>query len=214
MVKHWFDTFLYSVIAGICIGIGGTAFLNVSNSIYGTFLFTVGLFTICAFGFNLYTGKVAYVFDNKPAYIIDVILIWLGNFAGTFLMAWLMSFTRVGGKLCEKASALCETKMNDGLLSMFILGIFCNMLIFIAVDVFKKNPHEVGKYLGLVFGVMAFIACGFEHSVADMYYFSMANAWSPKALLWVFVVTLGNAVGGVLIPLFRMAHEKLTAKDQ
>ena len=52
--------------------------------------------------------------------------------------------------------------MNDDLLSIFILSIFCNILMFIAVDGFKNNPHEIGKYVGIFLGVTVFILCGFE----------------------------------------------------
>ena len=51
--------------------------------------------------------------------------------------------------------------------------------------------------------MIVFILCGFEHCVANMYYFSIAGAWSMKTLGYVLVMTLGNSVGGVLIPLLR-----------
>jgi formate/nitrite transporter FocA (FNT family) len=71
------------------------------------------------------------------------------------------------------------------------------------VDGFAKNPHEIGKYLSLFFGVMVFILSGFEHCVANMFYFSVAAMWTGKTLLYVLVMTLGNSVGGLLIPLLR-----------
>ena len=57
-------------------------------------------------------------------------------------------------------------------------------------------------------GVIVFILCGFEHCVANMFYFSAANMWSGKALLYMLVMTLGNACGGVIIPLCRMAKRR------
>ena len=68
---------------------------------------------------------------------------------------------------------------------------------------FNRNSHELGKYLSLFFGVMVFILCGFEHCVANMYYFSVAGMWSGKTLLYLLVMTLGNAVGGVVFPVIR-----------
>ena len=200
-------------MGGICIGLGGSAYLCTQNQIFGAFLFSVGLFTICSMNFNLFTGKVAYVFESKPDYLIDVLFVWLGNLVGTFGVAKVLSFTRIGGGMRDRAEVICVTKLSDSLLSLFILAIFCNMLIFIAVDVYKKSSHEIGKYLALILGVTAFIMCGFEHSVADMFYFSVADVWSLKAVGCLLIITLGNAVGGVLIPLFRMAHEKLN-KDK
>ena len=75
-------TFIRAVLAGLCIGLGGAVYLSLDNKIVGSALFTIALFTICTFGYNLYTGKVAHLFDNDRRYIIDVILIWLGNFVG------------------------------------------------------------------------------------------------------------------------------------
>ena len=66
------------------------------------------------------------------------------------------------------------------------------------VEGYKSNPHELGKYLSLFFGVMVFIFCGTEHCVADMFYFWMAGLWSGRAILSVLVISLGNAAGGVL----------------
>ena len=77
------------------------------------------------------------------------------------------------------------------------------MLIYLAVEEYKSNPHEIGKYLGILFGVVVFIICGFEHCVANMYYISIADLWSLKALLYVFIMTIGNACGGLLLPLVK-----------
>ena len=197
-----FKIFLYAIMAGICIGIGGIVYLSLENKVVGAMLFTVGLFAVCTFGYNLYTGKVAYLFDNDRRYIGTVGIIWLGNLVGTWFTAWLMSMTR-NAILAEKAMALCEIKLGDDLLSIFILGIFCNLLIVIGVDGYKNNPHEVGKYIALFFGVMVFILCGFEHCVANMFYISMAGMWSMEAFVFIIVNTLGNAVGGWIIPLLR-----------
>lgn len=192
-----------ALLAGMSVGFGGLVFLSVENRIIGAALFTVGLFCICAFGFHLFTGKVCYVFQNDRAYALDLPLIWLGNAVGTGVMALLASLTRNAASLQERAAALCQTKLNDSLLSLFFLGILCNMLIYIAVEGYKSNPHELGKYLSLFFGVMVFILIGAEHCVADLFYFWMAGAWSGRAVLCILIISLGNAVGGVLLPLLR-----------
>lgn len=194
--------FTLSVLAGICISIGGCVFLSLDNKVLGAFFFTAGLFTICSFGFNLFTGKVCYVFENDGKYAVNIILIWLGNLVGTWLSAMLFGATRIAG-MSEKAQAMCQVKFDDSLLSIFILAIFCNMLIFIAVDGYKNIQYEAGKYLALFFGVMVFILCGFEHCVANMFYISMAGMWSVKAFVFILVNTAGNAVGGWIIPLVR-----------
>ena len=196
-------TFASAVLAGVCIALGGTAFLSLENKVLGALFFTVGLFTICTFGLRLFTGKVCYVFEQDRVYALSLPVIWAGNLIGTWLTAFLERQTRIGPALAEKAAGLCAAKLGDGLLSIFLLAVLCNMLIFIAVDGFKNNPHETGKYLALFFGVAVFILCGFEHCVANMYYFSVAGMWSGKALLYLLVMTAGNAVGGVFFPLGR-----------
>ena len=198
--------FLDAVLAGICIAIGGTVFLSCDNKVAGALFFCLGLFTICTFGFHLYTGKVGYVFEQPPAYLGFVALVWLGNLVGTGLVGYAIRITRVAG-IAEKAMALSQAKLDDNLLSIFVLSIFCNILMFIAVDGYKNNPHEVGKYIGIFMGVTVFILCGFEHCVANMFYFSVANMWSGKALLYLLVMSVGNACGGVLIPLCRQLRK-------
>ena len=102
-------TFAYGVLAGICIAIGGTVFLATDNKVVGATFFTAGLFTICTFGFNLFTGKVCYVFERDASYAIDLPIMWLGNLCGTWLTAALESLTRQGPMLAEKAMKLAET---------------------------------------------------------------------------------------------------------
>ena len=201
-------TFIGAVLAGIAIGLGGLVFLSVDNKVIGSFLFTIGLFTVCTMGFNLFTGKVCYTFQNDTAYKIGLPVIWLGNLVGTGLTAGCAWMTRVAPAVSEKAMGLCQTKLGDSLGSLFFLGILCNIFIYIGVEGYKSNPHEFGKYLALVFGVMVFILCGTEHCVADMFYFWMAGAWSGQAVVRLLVITLGNAVGGVLLPLLRGLQNK------
>ncbi|MBR0050966.1 MAG: formate/nitrite transporter family protein [Firmicutes bacterium] len=201
-------TFIGAVLAGIAIGLGGLVFLSVDNKVIGSFLFTIGLFTVCTMGFNLFTGKVCYTFQNDTAYKIGLPVIWLGNLVGTGLTAGCAWMTRVAPAVSEKAMGLCQTKLGDSYASLFFLGILCNIFIYIGVEGYKSNPHEFGKYLALVFGVMVFILCGTEHCVADMFYFWMAGAWSGQAVVRLLVITLGNAVGGVLLPLLRGLQNK------
>ena len=194
--------FVSAILGGAAIGFGGTAFLSLDSKVLGALFFTVGLFVICTFGFHLFTGKVCYVFQKDRAYGWSIPVVWLGNVVGTGLVALLVRLSRIA-PIGEKAQAMCQVKLDDSLLSLFVLGILCNIFIYIGVEGFNTNPHEVGKYLALFFGVMVFILCGFEHCVADMFYFSVAGMWSGSAILRLVVITLGNAVGGVLFPLVR-----------
>lgn len=198
--KTLWHNFVLGFLAGACIAVGGVIFLSLENRVLGAFLFTVGLFSVCVNGFNLFTGKVGYALDNPPSYLLFLADIWLGNLAGAWAVAAMLRQTRIGAALTERAASLCDVKLADGALSIFILAVFCNLLMYIAVDGFKTNQHELGKYLGLFFGVVVFILCGFEHCVANMFYFSMANAWSIHTLFWLLIMTAGNMVGGLAIP--------------
>ena len=200
---NYLKTFIGAVLAGMSIAIGGLVFLSVDDRVIGSALFTVGLFTVCTMGLNLFTGKVCYVLQNNREYALALPIIWIGNLAGTGLIALFASLTRNAPALAEKAAGMCQTKLNDNLISLFFLGILCNILIYIGVEGFKNIPHEVGKYLALLFGVMVFILCGTEHCVADMFYFWIAGAWSARAIVCILIITLGNAVGGVIFPVLR-----------
>lgn len=210
------SVFVSAVLAGICIGLGGAVYLSLKDAfpggtVVGALLFTVGLFTICTKGFHLFTGKVCALFDNKPAYLLELLTVWVGNFIGGGLVALLFSLTRVSA-LQTAAASLVEIKMTDSLPSLFVLGLLCNIFIYIAVSGYQKIPHEIGKYLALFLGVAVFILCGTEHSVADMFYWSLSGRLltDPLGSLWrLLVITAGNAVGGVLFPLLEKAKAKL-----
>ena len=193
-------TFLLAVLAGLSISIGGIVFLSCESKVAGAIFFTIGLFTVCTFGLNLFTGKVCYALDNKAFYILDLILIWCGNFIGCILTGLAMRLTRVAPTLIETAQGVCEKKLSGSPLSTIILGLFCNICIYIAVDGYRNNPHEIGKYLALLFGVTVFILCGFEHCVANMFYFSMAGIFTGNMIVFLLLNTLGNIIGGLLIP--------------
>lgn len=194
--------FLSALLAGISIGLGGVVFLSVESKVVGAFLFAVGLFMVCTFGFHLFTGKVCYVFQNGKDFALGLPVIWLGNLCGTGLTAGCVALTR-NAVIAERALALWQTKLGDNLCSLFSLGILCNIFIYVAVEGYNKNPHELGKYLSILFGVIVFILAGTEHCVADMFYLWMSGAWCGRAVVSLLVITAGNAVGGVLFPVIR-----------
>lgn len=192
--------FLKAAAAGITIGIGGAVYLTLENRVIGAVLFGVGLYTIVLNGLFLYTGKVGYLISakDKKAYILQLIFTWLGNFAGTALAAAAISATRIGN-LGRTAEVICKTKLADTPHSILILAVFCGILMYVAVDGFR----EKGNPLILFFCVTVFILCGFEHCIANMFYFSLAGAWSLRAVIYLLLMTLGNSVGGILLPLVK-----------
>lgn len=199
--KNYIDYLIKSIFAGIMIGIAGTVYLRVDNNLFGAFLFSIGLLVICMYGMNLFTGKVGYVLINKFNYIYELLITIVGNFIGTFLVARLVLLTRFKS-ISDKAVNLVNLKLNDNLLSIFILSILCGILMYIAVNNYKKINNEIGKYSCIFMCVMVFILSGFEHSIANMYYISVANLLSLKSLLYIFVMLLGNSIGSILIALY------------
>lgn len=200
-MKDIIKFFIKSILAGIMIGIGGTVYLSLDNKIIGACFFAIGLFIIVTRGLNLYTGKIGYIFDEKPNYLIEVFVTVVGNFIGTFLVGFALKYTRNYAALNEKAAGLCQAKLNDNLLSIFILSVFCGILMFLAVNGYKINKDSFGKYASVFLGVIVFILCGFEHSIANMFYFSAAYAWGAKAFLYMLIMLFGNGIGGVIFPL-------------
>ncbi len=213
-MKKTLSVFLKAILAGFCIGLGGVVFLGLmpTNKPLGAFLFAIGLFTICTHGFNLFTGKACYILDNKPSYLGTLVVIWVGNIIGAFCMAALMHCTRVSAAYTEAAQTLVAAKNGDSLGSLFVLGMLCNVLIYIAVDGYKSNPHEIGKYIALIFGVAVFILAGTEHSVADMFYYAAAGElFTGNAILRLVIISLGNVVGGLILPGIKLLAKKCEA---
>ena len=192
-MKKIIDIFLRSLLTGVAIAIGGTVYLSCPNKYLGAFLFGIGLFVILSFGFNLFTGKVGYAVENKPSYLGELGIIWLGNFAGAVLLWW----------ICDKATELCNIKLGDNITSVFILSFFCGILMFVAADGYKTIQNPVGQILAIFLPVVVFILSGFEHCVANMYFFTIADLWSVKAFGYLIIMSLGNSIGGILIPLLR-----------
>ena len=193
--------FLYAIMAGVFIAMGGVVFLSLNNKIVGAFMFSLGLFAVCTLKYNLFTGKVGYLFCNDvKTYLPWCLMVWVGNLVGSIIVAELVRLTRVAPGIIEKSTKLVQVKADDTLISLFVLGIFCNIMVVHAVDQYLNNPHEIGKYLGIIMSIMVFILCGFEHCIADMFYIQMARMWNSQTIIALIVITLGNVLGGILIP--------------
>ena len=193
-----------AILAGVMISLGGAVYLActvVDKAPLGAFLFSLGLSVILLQGFLLFTGKTAYLFENKLSYIPYLLTIWLGNLLGCMLMGLLIQVVKPN--LAEKAFALCTAKLEQTPLQTLILGSLCGILVYIAVDYFKSDDDKkaLPKYLLVFTCVPAFILCGFEHSIADMFYFAASSAYSlysVQGFLFILLVTVGNLLGAVI----------------
>lgn len=207
-MKYNIEILIKSILAGIMIGIGGTIYLSLDNKIVGSILFAIGLFIIVVYSFNLYTGKIGYLINNfNKKYIRELIITLIGNFIGTFFVGFILKYTRIYTMISEKAKTLADIKLNDTLISILILSFFCGILMYLAVNTYKE-VKDIGKYLAVFLGVIVFILCGFEHCIANMYYFSVSSTWSLNTLLYLLVMILGNSLGGILIPLCNKVIKK------
>lgn len=196
-MKGDFKILLKSILAGIMIAIGGTINLTIGG-LAGSILFAIGLFMIVVNGYNLYTGKIGYLFDNDKKYIIELIITLFGNLIGTLSCGYILLLTRIGDKIQNVSKVICETKLNDTWYSILILSIFCGMLMYLAVNLYKEIKDS-GKYIAVFICVCVFILCGFEHCVANMYYFSVANMWNFNTVLYLLIMILGNSIGSLII---------------
>lgn len=188
--------FKSAAAAGAAIAIGASSYLMCENKLVGALLFSVALFTICAFKLNLYTGKVGYFFetDNK----LTILITWLGNFTGGAITALLIRFAKP--EIFEKANVLVEAKLDQDLYRTAILAIFCGVMMFIAIHNNNKSKSDIHKAMGIVLCIMAFIVCGFEHSIADICYFwlgSASFAVLPQTALYILLVSIFNGIGAI-----------------
>lgn len=200
--KSPIDVLRRSILAGICIGIGATVYLSCqSNKYIGSFLFGIGLFLICTYGFNLFTGKVGYAIKNrKQLGLLYYIEVWLGNLIGCAIVSIPMRLAKP--QLFDIASTLVESKMAQSLPQTIILGMMCGVMMYIAVNTFKISESPLFKVLAVFLPVAVFILCGFEHSIADMCYMLFGVGLDInailKATLYIVVVSLSNALGAIL----------------
>lgn len=177
------QTIIKSLAAGFLISLGGTCFLSVHNKIIGAFLFSVGLLSICVTDQYLFTGKVSYTNDFFFLYFV-LGLNWLSAFCmGIFIR-------NIRPDLIERAELMCANKLSEGLL-VVPLGILCNILIYFAVEGYKNN-----SWVLLILCVMAFILCGFEHCIANIFYFSVTLR---IPVVYILLNILGNTLGGVIV---------------
>ena len=184
------------LMAGILIAIGGSVFLACDNRVVGALLFTVALLCICYKGYGLFTGKVGFLPEqcDKDNWTV-VLTALLGNVIATALCGWVI---RCGlPNLGEAAEAVCAAKLTQEWHQAAIRGVFCGILMYLAVSIYRDSK----SIAAVLFCVPVFILSGFEHSIADMFYFAAAGIVSLKACGFLWIVILSNAAGGVLLPL-------------
>ena len=179
-----------SVFAGIAISIGCIAYLSSGSA----WAFPIGLFIVCSFGLNLYTGKVCFA---KLKDIPDLIICLIFNILSAFGTGFIFGFCKP--ELIGNAKHLITIKYTEGYLSLVVLAILCNVLIFVAVGLYNsENLLSVSRLFGLYFATAIFVLCGFEHCVANAFYFGLAREVSVHSITFMIINIISNAIGGVL----------------
>lgn len=205
---------LKGILAGVAISLGGWLYIKTREAtdslILPAFLFPIGLILICNFNFFLYTGKICYLADQcflkkGPNYMLQLILGLVGNYIGALIMGLILgSIFNVPAFV----SKMVDTKLSYEWYKLLILAIFCGMLIYFAVEAFQKLDNALGKYLVLILCIAGFIICGFEHCIADMFYFTIARRFEAFVFGDILIIIVGNSIGGLIIPLLkRLFHD-------
>lgn len=189
------QTFRKGIEAGVLIVIGCTVFLACKNPYVGALMFSVALCSICNLNMSLYTGRICFIKSIRE--IKSLLICVYGNCVGCFIAA--MSIRIALPNISALASDLCSAKLSREPLSVFILAVFCGVLMAVAVRTFKRYDGA-GKYTGIFTCIPAFILCGFEHSIADIGYFLLAFPTPLKdTLIFLLCVLAGNTVGGLIL---------------
>jgi len=235
--------FLLAVLAGSFIAMGAIFATTVSAGSsalpYGVarllagIAFTLGLILVVVSGSELFTGNnlIIIAFANRRITLGALLRNWgvvyLGNFVGAVLTAYLMFLTRQytfgGGSVGLAALNVGEAKTSLVFAQAVVLGIFCNALVCMAVWMCYSARSTIDKILAIVPPIAAFVAAGFEHSIANMYFIPIAIfiksmgtpaffeainktpadfphlTWNNFFLVNLVPVTIGNIIGGVVM---------------
>ena len=203
-----------AIFAGFVIGLAGVIYLNLTPdyNVLGALLFSFGLLVVCSFSLNLYTGKIGYIVEEKKGYFLKILLILLGNIVGMLFIS-LLVFIINNQTILDRAQLITSAKLDNAWYVTLVLSILCGMMMHLGVDGFKRAKNEIAKVFIVIGAVMIFILSKFEHSIANILYFSLAK-WEFKTLLYFGIMVTGNAIGGMLICFISNIISKYEKKDE
>ncbi len=211
MTKKQLLTFiLLAVCSGIMIGISGTASLCAValyekwGKLVGACLFSLGIYAIVTFEMKLFTGMVSKIPDMGLKNLWQLPVCFLGNILGVAVVALLVSTMPLGDNIAPQAASLAQGKLqaNKWALSALCSSALCGALITLSVNAVRYCPQKsVSATVGVLFPIVAFAFCGFDHSVANVFYFHFLGTCSWKIIGYECVCILGNTLGGIALPL-------------
>ncbi len=209
------------VLAGGFIALGAMFFTVVASDpglsfgmsrVLGGLAFSLGLILVVVAGAELFTGNnlmvMAWVDRRISLRLLlrNLGIVFVANFAGAAGMALLVLWSRHWelGNIRETAIEIARTKVGLSFSVAFFRGVLCNVLVCLAVWLAMAGRSVADKILAIVFPITAFVACGFEHCVANMYFIPLGMLLAPPedpvpmvgVLRNLIPVTLGNLVGG------------------
>ena len=209
------------ILAGAYIGFGGLANTIVSQTLgnidpglakfAGAAVFPVGLMLVVIAGAELFTGNnlMTLAVMNKKITTGQMLknwsVVWVSNLVGSVLLALIVVYTGVlDGDAGTKAIAIAEGKASLSVMTMIGRGILCNVLVVLAVWMATSSQDIISKIFACWFPIMLFVLCGFEHSVANMYFIPVgmllgANVSVGACVTNLICVTIGNIIGGAII---------------
>ena len=194
-------TIIDSILAGICISLGGVAFLKVGG-IIGAVLFSFGLITVVCYKMKLYTGVSGFVETRQDWIELPVII--LGNILGCALVA--LAIKTAIPELVDTARTIVDGRVEKGFRNVVLLAIFCGFIMTTVVNFARQK-----MWLPLLFGIPLFIMCGFVHSIADAFYYTLAlnfNEWTGQTLIVYIASIIGNFIGCNLYRTLQLAAQK------
>lgn len=213
---------LLGFVGGAFIALAYLAVLRVTASIshtlpgianlVGALIFPFGLIMVLICGGELATGNMmavgAGVFAKKASikdFIFNQVVITLSNLLGAVFVALFFGYfieSLTEGDYYTWTIHMAESKIHYTALQTLVSGIGCNWLVGLAVWMGLSSKTDVGKIIGIYLPTMAFVAIGFQHSIANMFLLSMGMLLNKISLLQclqnIFFVYLGNVIGGVL----------------
>ena len=215
----WHRLFLLAVLAGAFIALAG-ALATVAGAVASEnallikgAVFPLGLMLVVVCGSELFTGNCLLVAPllNKDIKIGGMLKNWglayLGNFIGATLIAVLVVYSNTySGNIGVAAVSVVAAKSELNFGVALLKGVLCNMLVCLAVWMAMASKSAAGKMLAVYMPVFAFVVCGFEHSIANMFYImsaAMVNSggfnFGYAILNGLLAPTIGNIIGGALI---------------
>lgn len=198
--------FVKGFSAGFLIGLAGALFLVARSNGYKflpALVFPVGLFLICVFKLDLYTGKIGFVFDrSKGLKIDDLVLMLISNAVGAIVFG--LVFTAIfsgNAPIAAEAKAVARSKFID--LTLLNMGVtllksaLCGMLVYIGVFMFGQRDNFVAKTISLWIPIAVFVYLGLDHSIANMFYLSAMFSFSLNGAVMILVAIVGNSLGAI-----------------